>query len=570
MRRLVGVPLLALMTCLALVSDAPAVVRKAVGWRAEWSAAFDNRSFGLTEDAIVYSHTLVASERALAVAARIGRILILDPVTGRVLSTVPAEPRLGDVRELWVADEALVVLREQPGRTGAEFEGVLTGYDLATGQRLWGWRLAREAVVTRRAVAALTASDVQLLDARTGATRAVMPVLQGCTAAAAAADELVAVLELCANDRVHLAAVDPETGRPYWTRDLTYRRPQQWPPAEGADPRTDMGVATAADGTVLVHLSDTPYLYASDGRRLPAGIHGEATRSPIITGEGVVINTSIPDGGGYVQGIDPATVAIRWTRGVAGSTSFIATGDLFVTKSGNYPGLEPWPLNAYLLAIDAATGEASELPLPATGGATFLEGGAGGLVFVSTPTRDDDSTGVKNGTRITAYRLVRANRAPANPPGVAPAADWPDACGLLTDRDLSLLAPGYLAYPHARTLAGSPLPKPAVCDWIPPTDKGDVVSVSVTWTAPSTSEARRLAAEEVRYGLDTTIKGRDGPDIVYYQLGHPAGDQYGALVSVGPVVTKLVASTPETVRRLAPRLRDNLRTSAGPRHGHRS
>ncbi|MEU4223895.1 hypothetical protein AB0F17_06350 [Nonomuraea sp. NPDC026600] len=198
--------------------------------------------------------------------------------------------------------------------------------------------------------------------------------------------------------------------------------------------------------------------------------------------------------------------------------------------------------------------------MPATEGATLLEGGAGGLVFVRTPTQDDDSAGVKNGTRITAYRLVRANRPPANPPGVAPAADWPDACGLLTDRDLSLLAPGYLASPHSRTLAGSPLPKPAVCDWIPPTDKGDVVSVSVMWTAPSTSEAQRLAAEETRYGLDSVITGRDGPDIVYYRLGHPAGSQYGALVSVGPVVTKLVASTPETVRRLAPRLRDNLRT----------
>jgi outer membrane protein assembly factor BamB len=561
-RRLVGVPLLALVTCLALVCDAPAVVRKAVGWQAVWSAAFDNRSFGLTEDVFVYSHTLVPSERALAVAARIGRILILDPVTGRVLSTVPAEPRLGDVRELWVADEALVVLRERPGRTGDEFEGVLTGYDLATGQRLWGSRLAREAVVTRRAVAALTASDVQLLDARTGSTRAVMPIPQGCTAAAAAADELVAVLELCANDRVRLSAVDPETGRPYWTRDLTYRRPQQWPPAEGAETRRDVGVATAADGTVLVHLSDTPYLYASDGRRLPADIHGEATRSPIVSGEGVVVYTSIPDrgGAGYVQGVDPATGAIRWTRGVAGPTSYIPTGDLFVTEDREDLGLESWPLNAYLLAIDAATGEASELPLPATEGATILEGGVGGLVFVRTPTQDDASGGVKNGTRITAYRLVRANRAPANPPGVAPAADWPDACGLLTDRDLSLLAPGYLAYPHSRTLADSPLPKPAVCDWIPPTDKGDVVSVSVTWTAPSTSEARRLASEETRYGLDATIKGRDGPDIVYYQLGHPAGNQYGALVSVGPVVTKLVASTPETVRRLAPRLRDNLRT----------
>ncbi|MFD1538228.1 PQQ-binding-like beta-propeller repeat protein, partial [Nonomuraea guangzhouensis] len=380
------------------------------------------------------------------------------------------------------------------------------------------------------------------------------------------ADELVAVLELCANDRVHLAAVDPETGRPHWTRDLTYRRPQQWPPDDEADSRRNVGVATAADGTVLVHLNDTSFLYAPDGRQLPADLHAAnwaySTRSPIVTGAGVVAHTSIPYGGGagHVQGIDPATGGTRWTREIPGLTSFIATGDLFVTEGENYPGLDFWPLNAYLLAIDAATGEASELPLPATYGATNLEGGVGGLVFVRTPTQDDDSRGVKNGTRITAYRLVRANRPPANPPGVAPAADWPDACGLLTDRDLSPLAPGYLASPHARTLAGRPLPKPAVCDWIPPTDKGDVVSVSVAWTASSTSEAQRLAAEETRYALDAVIKGRDGPDIVYYQLGHPAGNQYGALVSVGPVITKLVASTPETVRRLAPRLRDNLRT----------
>ncbi|MEU4223894.1 PQQ-binding-like beta-propeller repeat protein [Nonomuraea sp. NPDC026600] len=173
--------------------------------------------------------------------------------------------------------------------------------------------------MTRRAVAALTASDVQLLDARTGATRAVMPISQGCTADAAAADELVAVLELCAGERVRLAAVDPETGRPYWTRDLTYRRPQEWPPAEGADPRRDLDVATAADGTVLVRLSGTSYLYASGGRRLLADIHGAnwgySTRSPVVTGAGVVAHTSIPDGGegGYVQGVDPATGAIRWT-----------------------------------------------------------------------------------------------------------------------------------------------------------------------------------------------------------------------------------------------------------------
>jgi hypothetical protein len=155
-------------------------------------------------------------------------------------------------------------------------------------------------------------------------------------------------------------------------------------------------------------------------------------------------------------------------------------------------------------------------------------------------------------------------------------ASWPDACALLTERDLSLLATGYVPSPRPGTLpggsqtgalAGIPLPKPVACDWIPPTDEGAVVSVSVEWVASSASAAQRLAAEENRYGFRLSsgpeITGPGGPDVVYHQLTTPAGPLYSALVRGGPVITKILASTIEAVRQLAPRLRGNLRATVG-------
>lgn len=564
-----AVLVMVLLICLTVPSGAPAAAGEPVAWRAVWSVALDAAAFGATGPITDYSYIVEPSARALAVTAGTGGIVVLDPPTGRLLSTIPPEPGLAEVTRMRFAGGVLVALRWSPD--GRYSWGRLTAYDPATGRRLWGGRAAEEAAVSREAVAALTPSSVELLDAGTGETTATMPLQRGCTGKLAAVADVVAVLEICGTQRVRLTTADPTTGRPRWTRDLAYRAPRQWPPPAEPDTTVKAEVAVAADGSVLVDLADDhPRLYAPDGTRLPMETGARPSwdytsadtsgRPPIIAlGGGPAYTVSSgPSGTERIRALDAGTGLLRWTSPGPRTKPPIATGGMLVTDAGEVysaRALDPWPLVGRLLVTDPATGETSDLALPSAGSAATLVGGAGGLIFTRSPPYDE-SGGLKGAVRLTAYRLVRASLARAPLPA------WPDACGVLTDRDLRLLAPGYLADPHARTLAGVRLTKPVGCVWIPPADEGDVVSVSVQWVAPSVPEARRLVEEEVRYGIGQartgSVQAPDGSRIVYYEIGDPAGTFHAALISTGPVIVKMTALTPESLRHLAPRALANL------------
>ncbi|NJP88794.1 PQQ-binding-like beta-propeller repeat protein [Nonomuraea sp. FMUSA5-5] len=544
-RRAALLPLCVLMlvTGMIVLSDAPSVARQAVAWRKVWSRSLDERAFGPAGFGAGY--VLGLSERAVAVARGPGPIFVLDPATGRVRATIQEDARAGEADRIWEAGGTLVVLRK-----AAAEAGLLSGYDLVTGARSWGPRPGGEVVVSRRAVMVVTASEVTLLDARTGAAIAARPLERGCTATAAAADERVAVLDVCAGRSVQIRAVDPATGRPRWSRELPYPRAQEWPPGdEERAPGTS--VAVAADGTVLACLGDAVRLFTWDGARLPGTLDWPCSYGQtIVTSAGVpVVATTRGSFGPYeLRGLDPGTGDVRWTGETANTAALLAIGSQVVRVPGYSDSplsyAEPWPLVAHLQAVDALTGRTTRLPLDATASATIVEGQAGGLVITRTPSVEGAPT------VISAYHLVRAPRAR---PGGVPLAGWPDACALLADRDLRLLGDGYLTSPHPRP----PVPRPVSCDWIPPADDGDVVSVTIGWAAASEAEARRTAEEEVRYGLDRTI-GTE-PGIWYRETDHPAGTGHTAIVSAGPFVVTLHASTAQAVRLLAPRLRDHLR-----------
>ncbi|MET7338281.1 PQQ-binding-like beta-propeller repeat protein [Nonomuraea sp. NPDC005650] len=177
-------------------------------------------------------------------------------------------------------------------------------------------------------------------------------------------------------------------------------------------------------------------------------------------------------------------------------------------------------------------------------GRTVLVGTAPGLAFVR----------LAAGT-VAAYTLgygVPDGRELLD--GVAADA-WPDACDLLPRPPRG----GYITRPATQALFGRELPKPVQCDRVPPTDDEPVVSLSVDWVS---ADAHRLYAVET-----ASIKREwfhdpvtEDPYLLDYlrSTATGTGSAPEAVVSVGPVIVRLTSSSRQTLRALAPQVRDKL------------
>ncbi|MFC5833162.1 PQQ-binding-like beta-propeller repeat protein [Nonomuraea insulae] len=202
--------------------------------------------------------------------------------------------------------------------------------------------------------------------------------------------------------------------------------------------------------------------------------------------------------------------------------------------------------------------DAAPLDLPASAGPAG--GATGDLAFVY----DDGG----DGERVIAYRRVRGRLpGPVALGGVEPGS-WPDACALLTSRDLGAVAGGYRPLPHRRTVGALPLPKPASCDWIPPSDDGAVVSVSVVWVARSDAEARALfdaaVSADKTYGAYDPIT--EGPGFFTTMVSGGVEGAFGrTLVHVGPVIAEVVSTSARALRIVAPLVRDRMGAPGGGR-----
>lgn len=497
-----------LATCSAATVDNSARVRRVpVEWRAVWSVPADAE----TGKALFSPPGHAVSGEAVAVATRQGTVRIHDPRTGAIQRTIPADPsRPAPITGVWIAAGTVIVSRGEPGVA----EQSLSGHDLRTGAALW-----------RRAI---TVAGRQPQAEVTGGYHG--PQIM-------ATERGIVVLER-SDEPVDIQALDPRTGTT--TAQLTYPRGCRL-----------TGAATARSVTLLSYCQGNKLRLASLS---PRTLRYEWTRQ--------LPSSSSPEDG---------DVAIRLTTNAEGYVHVSAGDDDFFCGPGGrllstgpqavkvtdlnrwspplYVGSHPaaddhggallestWPLPAYLISVDPGTGRLGGLPIDLPAHRVSLAGSSRYMAFVHSD--------VPGEGRLTAYRLIYG----AAPPKIA----WPPACDLLTTRDLAVFADGYRAAPGADGAAK--------CDWVPSTDDGAVVSLSVEWVSSSDVGARRLFTAEVAAIEETgeVDPTTEAPGFLSYTVARTNGFYGATIINVGPVIVRLASSSRQAVRLISPLLRDNL------------
>ncbi|MEU8109407.1 PQQ-binding-like beta-propeller repeat protein [Nonomuraea muscovyensis] len=523
-RRLALVLAVALVTGSAVVADAPRLPWGPTGWQALWSMPADVEDPDHPGDL----HYGVSGE-ALAVSTSRGAVTVHDPLTGRRRHTIPADPGSpAPIAGLGVASGTIVVSREAPGVAGY----VVSGYELATGAPLWrrtvtaassaGPVVGLSVMVTEGGVTVLDRqadpATLTTFDLRTGRQTRRTTRPPRCRLQGGATSRTIMLLSSCPGDRVELASVDPRTLRPHWTRSLP--RSLSLPSQDQADAPPTLGLTTGADGYVYVEAGGDQAFYSPEGLRLSTAREAVEQRPP-------------------ARDTEPK----RWSQPLLlGSPPRISDRG-FLDVSAR------WPLPAFLISLDTVTGRLGGLPVDTPLSRAFLIGTAPGLAFVY------DKVGW-----IIAYKAAYGPATARAPFGDVPMADWPDACALLTGRDVSLAGDGYRPNPGSRTLAGVTTPRPPACDWIPPTDDRAVVSLTVDWVFGSPAAARKAFATEV-----ARIK-RNGVYDPAYETSHamtytppsPMGPLDESVVVAGPVLVRLRSTSRRAVRLLTPLLQRNL------------
>ncbi|MEV5324431.1 PQQ-binding-like beta-propeller repeat protein [Nonomuraea sp. NPDC052634] len=516
-RRVAGV-LLAVAVLACAAADAPWRRLVPIEWRAVWSVSA-NADIDKTYD----TPRFAASGRAVAMATHENTVQIRDPRTGELRRTIPADPSPSTiVTGVWIAAGTLVVARQRPDATGH----ALTGHDLATGRVLWrraitvstepavwddvGAYDGPRILVTERGVVVFERSadplDIRALDLSTGADTARATYGQGCHLTSAGTARSVTLLSGCKENGLRLASIDPRTLRHRWSRTLSK-------PSDQSYAGLAIGLTTDAEGHTHVLTGSSGSFHGPDGRPLP-----RAREAGFITS---------PE---------------RWSPPIYAGTLSAAA------DPGGARRQEGWPLPAYLISVDPGTGRLGGLPIDQPFTQASLAGVITNMAFVHGKW--------PGGSRITAYRLIYGPPRERSWFGGVPASAWPDACGLLTERDLSLVADGYRAVPWPVGPPG----KAGKCDWVPPGDGDPVVSLSVEWVSPSDAGARRLFArdEQAIEATDHVDPTTESPGFLTYTVDETNGYYGGTLMNVGPVIVRLTSPSRQAVRLLSPLLRNKL------------
>ena len=572
----------AMVICATVTTDAPLTALAPVEWRATWSMPFDPYvGPTVTHDLDLATPLFAASDQAVAVARKQGGVTVHDPGTGRAVRFIPAPPGLpSSVSGVWIAAKTLIVSRSRQNTDSH----TLTGYDLRTGAQRWqrtitvfteapaqvppvdpaqiplpiptqlpppdpsqlpppdpsqpslpdptrytGRYDGPRIMATEGGVVIVERSSEPLLlhsvDPLTGATTARMTHPSGCDVKAASTAGSVLLLSFCQDRRLRLASLDPRPLRHAWTRPLSSIPP---PDDLHGDSRphlrnlSTMDIRASADGYVYVWGGLDAEFYGPDGSRLST------------VREAVKVTDSNRRSLPLFTGSYPA-----------------------VGREGELVLHSGWPTPAYLLSLDTSTGRLGGLPIDVPYDFASLVGATATMAYV----RSD----LAKTTRITAYTLVRgAPSGPAMFGGVVPES-WPDACALLTGADLRSVGDGYVAVPLGGGRPGARVPKAPECTWVPATDDGTTISLSVDWVSPSPAFTRKLfadSADELRNSSSLPPARIDpsteGPGFLTYSGNGPSGRLNGTILAVGPVMATLRSSSRMAVRLLSARLRDNL------------
>jgi hypothetical protein len=444
----------------------------------------------------------------------------LDAVSGTLLwrqrGDVPAATERTTLR--WPAGAGVVIVTEDGRHT-------LYGRSATTGRRIWSKRLAHGCLLPEA-----------------------VPYGSG-------SSETLAAFSLDCGARDRTVTLDPRTGRTLFVTNAAHAAV-----AVGGD------VTAVFDGAGL-------YAYDRNGHAFLIRKGEDVCREmcPIaVTGGHLLVAydlTGRPEDGTATQRLESVEIGsgmMSWRRETSGYTALSVTGGLLYGLRSRLA--EPL-LPAGIDVIDPETGDGTTVPAPLVtrpgldGVRPWLAAG-GGLLYVAVPTARPRPFG---GARLVALRGGVRGAGPAELAGV-PARDWPDACTLLSKRDL----------PHGYSEELSPvrvegLRVPAGCtyrqrsqrargsseDSAGPEREASTLSVTVQWVAadPSTASALFWAARDAQNGVHDPVKAGDAA----YGLGVPSGT---VVMRVGRTIVTVTAGVPSTATHLATLIAARLRAAA--------
>jgi outer membrane protein assembly factor BamB len=264
-----------------------------------------------------------------------------------------------------------------------------------------------------------------------------------------------------------------------------------------------------------------------------------------VAADGAVVVNAVWGDEWVVRGVDARTGTLLWTHRTE-------VNDLVVDGTGIYltQPAPPATPGTTIGRLDPRTGLVRSAALLETGSVAAFDALAG-VLYLAT---DETSAVAVRPIAVPVAGLL----------GGAPAAAWPDPCGLLTADDLRGVAPAvrFRPSPVRRELAGVDTGTAAGCRFLPDPADGPLVTVSVAWCGKQADRALHgIAAdryEGVVYGLgDEAIKVTDET---------PAGVTTTLLaVRTGPVVATVqtLGGAPETTLALAGAVARRLRTTRG-------
>ncbi|MEV4569774.1 PQQ-binding-like beta-propeller repeat protein [Nonomuraea sp. NPDC049419] len=427
----------------------------------------------------------------LLMARRDGAVTVRDAGTGAVLRTIAT----GVTSPTDISAEAGLLFLTSSAKGVTEW--IVHAHDLASGRPLWRYALpARDngglpqvQVMGPLVVLHQNGSGLVALDARSGALRTRTGDPPGCDGWTTGAARSVMLLARCERG-VQLASYDPRTLHRNWTRTL---------PA-AADPDALLVSEQAPEGFVVVRIGDERFLFDEDGTRLPLSRLPADEVLPLSVGEH-------PD--------------------AEGRPGFDVNG--------------AWPLPGFLLSREGGTGRLVGYPLdrPLVHAANLV-GATSRFAFV----HHDD--------RVTAFRPVYGRPEGPVALGGVPLRDWPDACSLLTSKDLG---EDVRRVPATKSLGRLTLP--AACDYVP--DDGDVISLAVSWVSQDAGAVFAATTGQVKgresFDYDPTSEAEG---IFSYTFHGAGGTGSATLVNVGPVIVHLTSRSRLLQRLAAGRVRDNL------------
>ena len=502
-----------------------------------------------------------------------GQLIVVSGHGLNVLDARTGQDRWHYYRDGWsllgwaATGSRIVVYQERDGHRG---DRLLLGFDAVSGRELWRQSGAVPAATDRTTLRWPAGSDAVLTtdgdrttlhgrSAETGRRLWTKPLPSDCALPEAAgyasdgAGGLTAVALDCA-ERGRVLAVDPRTGD---TRlNISYA---------AADPPEVVvrGEAVVVfDGTALrVYHRGKEILSRAGGRE------GDAvctTMCPIAVDDGRLVMVYRPDTDQprRMEAVDLAAGRTLWQRDAPEYAALTASrGRLYALR----PSLAENLLPAGIDIIELAGGAARTVPAPVVLGPRrdvvrpWL-GTGGGLLYLSVPETAPRPFGA---ARLVALRGAGDGPGPAELGGVA-AADWPDACDLLHERDLDVAdsphrGADYRPRPEYAQVGNVRLANAVSCTYEPPGEEQSAAAprVTVEWVAdtPGTA-AGLLAALRATQG-----RARDVPGIgdEAYELGVPSGT---IAVRVDRYIVAVHAfQAPGTATRLARSAAAHLRES---------